>query len=406
MKTREKPSLRNAGIQVGIHEVDPAALRNAAQAEPKEFTRKMAALTEQGAEGEDKPLRWQHIRNTKVLLDALADVVVPGYDATQKRMVDTSAFQVLTSNLTVAGINDAYMGVPTIGDQLVTEFDDNKKTSNFVGAVSLIDTTRSRVDEGKPFPLISAGEERYQIGHKRNGARIALTQELFEESDIPGIVGMCDCLGQWAGEQIEKLTIRYVFDVDGAAGNEPYMYRPEAGASALYVASNAVQTRVDATGNLITSNALVDGSDLELARLQLAGAINSRSEPINVFGSELILLVPDALYMTAWQIKNSVLEPGVWNQKAFYGSEGPVGYRILSSTVIDQLSTSTWGLGNYPMQFYRKWKLRPEVVVMPGSTPGAAQSFLDARIGYQARIAWDMIVGARDQGVYVTKSTA
>jgi len=403
MKNRaSKPSVQNAGIQVGVPEVDAAALRSTAAAEPKEFVRKMHDLTER----EEKPLRWQQVRNVKALQDALADVVVPGYDATQKRMVDTSAFQVLTSNLTVAGINDAYQAVPTIGDQLVTEFDDNKKITSFIGAVNLIDATRERVDEGKPFPLIGAGEERYQIHHKRNGARIAITQEMFEENDVAGIVSLIDCLGSWAGEQIEKLTLRYVFDVDGAAGAEPYVYRPQDGASALYVSSNAVQTRVHSSGNLVTSNALVDGSNIEAARLRLAGAKNSRGEPINVFGSEMQMVIPDALHMVAWQIKNSVLEPGVWNQKNAYGPEGMLGYKILTSTVLDQLSTSTWGFGNFPAQLLRKWKLRPESVVMPGTSPGAAQSFLDARIGYQARIAWDMSVGARDQGVYVTKNTA
>ena len=62
-------------------------------------------------------------------------------------------------------------------------------------------------------------------------------------------------------------------------------------------------------------------------------------------------------------------------------------------------------LGAFMRQFVRKWKLRPEAIVLPGTADGAAQSFLDARIGYQARIAWDMEVGAIDY-VYVVQSLA
>jgi len=396
-----KQHVRNAGIQVGHHSMDANSLRASAEAEPKGFATKIDDLVNR----EDAPLRWQQVRNVKALQDALADVVVPAFDATNQRSVDTSAFQALTSNLTIAGINDAYLAVPTISEELVTEFDDAKKITHFAGVVHLIDPLRDNVAEGKPFPLMGASEERYAIHHKRNGARIVLTQELFEESDLAGIVSRIDALGEWMAEQIEKVSLRAVFDVDGAAGAEPWVFRPDSGASALYVATNAVQGRVT-NGNLLTSNALVDSTDLEKARVKLAAMKNSRGERINVFGSELTLLVPDALWQTAWQIKNSVLEPGVWNQKAFYGSEGPVPYRILSSSKIDDLSTTTWALGNFKKQFLRKWKLRPEVLVMPGSNPGAAQSFLDARIGYQARVAYDFSVGARDQGVYVTKSTA
>ena len=88
-----KHNVRNAGIQVGHHQMDAAGLRSSAQAEPKEFTRKVDDLVNR----EDKPLRWQQVRNVKALQDALADVVVPAFDATNERSVDTSAFQALTS---------------------------------------------------------------------------------------------------------------------------------------------------------------------------------------------------------------------------------------------------------------------------------------------------------------------
>jgi len=402
-----KPKIRNAGIQVGHQEMDAAALRSAAQAEPKDFARKVADLVENGHGGE-APLRWENVRNVKALQESLADVVVPVYDATSKRAIESSAFPVLTGTLTVAGVNAAYQAVPEITSQLVTEMDDNKKITTLVGILSLAEAANvERVPEGKPFPLLGAAEEKFQLHHRRRGARIVVTQELIDENDIAGIVGRVNALGEWAAEQIEKQSLRRVCDIDGSGTTpaEPYVLRRNGTGVSLYQTSNATQDRLGASGNRLTNNALVDSTDIENARLRFSAMKNSRGERISVLNSEAVLLVPDALLVNAWKILNSTLEPGVWNEKNFNGPEGGFRPRLLSSPKLDDLSTSAWYLMASPTkQFCRKWKLRPETVVLPGTSPGAAQSFLDARIGFQARLAFDMEVGSQDQGVYTTQS--
>lgn len=399
---KAKQPVQNGGISVGTRAMDPGALRSAAQADPKDFHRKIHDLVNR----DKNPLRWENVRNVKALQDSLSDVVIPVYDLTKKRVIDSSAFPALTSTLTVAGVNEAYLATPTIGEMLVTEMDDSKKNTTIVGILSLDDTLTERTEEGKPFPLVSAGQERFQVTHLRRGARMVVTQELIEENDMAGIISRVNALGEIAAEQIEKQTLRRVCDIDGSATSpaEPFVLRRNGTGIALYQTDNDPQDRLPSTGNRIENNALVDSTDLESARSRLAGMVNSRGERITVTNSESILLVPDALWLTAWKIINSTLEPGIFNEQNFFGPAGAFRPRIVSSPKLDDLSTSVWYLGAFPKLFVRKWKLRPETVVLPGTAPGAAQSFLDSRIGFQARISWDMECGARDQGVWVVQN--
>lgn len=385
--------VRNGGIQFG-HRSDIADLKRRAEADPKSFTEVAhRAVFEDG-------LRWTSIGSVKDMQEALEGVRVTAFDAVSRRAIDSSAFPLLSGNLTVAGVNDAYMALPTIGEQLVTEVDDNKKTSVFSNVLSEVPTVGPNgVPEGKPFPLVGAGEERFDIGHLRDGRRMVVTQEMIEENDIAGIVQRVNALGLIAAETIEKLTLRRVCDVDGSGSSaaEPYVLRLNKTATSLYSSTaNNPGTRAP-SGTEITNNPLTTTTALESARSVLASMTNDRGQPISVDYGMLQLVVTDDLWLSAWKLINSTLEPGVFNEVNFFGDRGPIRPRILSSRFLDGFGgVDFWLLGNCPAQFVRKWKLRPETVVIPGTTEGGAQSFLDSRIGFQARVAWDCEVGARD----------
>ena len=64
--------------------------------------------------------------------------------------------------------------------------------------------------------------------------------------------------------------------------------------------------------------------------------------------------------------------------------------RIYSSPKCDDLSTGCWLYGAFARQFYRKWKLRFEYVTLGMET----QAYLNSRVAFQARLAWDCEVGA------------
>ena len=380
-KKRLVPNVTIAGDAL-----DMASLRMLAEKEPKAFITKCQTLIDGG-------LRWGDITDLKGLFFALSDVQVP---ATVNMMGHTraimaSAFPLLSGGLTVAGINDAMDAVPTIGQDLVTEMDSNKRFSE-IAEITSDNPNADGVAEGQDYPEIHAGETKYGIRHRRDGRRIAITAEMIEENDIPDIVRRVDVLGEIAAESVEKQTLRRITDLNGstASAAEPYVLHMNGTAAALYVATaNTPGTRAP-SGTRVNNNALVNTTDLEAARTVLAAMLNSRGERMSIPMSRCTLLVPDALAGTALKILGSEQEPSIENEINNWGPRGVYRPRFRSTPRLDDLSTTTWYLGWFEKQFTRKWKLRFEYVTLSGDT----QAFLQSRIAFQARIGYDCEIGA------------
>jgi len=385
-----------ANVRVGAPGLDIEALRQRALSDPKTFGRKLDELIGDG-------LRWRDIPSRRLsdLYHALADVQV---EATmdcmgRQRAVTASAFPLLTGGLAVAGVNDAYDAMPTIGEQLVTDFEDSKKVTHIVGITSE-DSKIDRVDEANDFPEIGAGEERFDIMHKLNGRRLSITAETIEENDVSGVETRINALGEIAAELIEEQTIERVTDHYGSAASpaEPYVLRYNGAGLQLYNATAENPGARAGSGTRVTNNALVDNTDLEAARLLIANMLNTRGKRINVPLNQCILLVPDALVNVADRILGSEMEPGVFNELNPWGPRGRYRPKLVSSPKLDDYSTSAWYLGMFPRQFRRKWKLRAEYVTLGQDT----ESYLRSRIAFQMRVAWDCEIGAVDY-VYVVQ---
>ena len=395
MKNKKKRLTSN--VSIGGPAPDANGLRIVAEKDPKAFATKCRELIDGG-------MRWSDVKSLPRLFDALADVQVPVTvspgSGLRERAVMASAFPLLSGGFTEAGINDAFDAVETIGEQLVTDIEDNKKTTQIVSITSE-DVQIDRVDEGKDFPLVGAGEERFEIRSKRNGRRIAITAEMIEENDVNGIVQRVDALGQIAADFVEEQTIRRVCDIDGSGTSpaEPYVLRPNGAGVALYQTDNDPLTRLPSAGNRVTNNALVDTTDLDAVRLRLAGMTNSRGKRIPHPASRSSILVPDALLGVALKIRGSEREPSVENELNNWGPAGRFQPAVISSPLLDDLSTSAWYYGEFKKQFIRKWKLRMEYITLQGDI----QAFLLSRIAYQSRIAWDVEIGAGDY-VHVIQS--
>lgn len=389
----KKPIASN--ITVGAPGLDLAGLRNLAQAEPAEFVKRTQSLIDKGE------FRWKDVRDLKGMFNALSDVEV-GVNVRvhdQVRTVMSSAFPVLSGNLTVAGINEAYMAVPTIGQELVEDFDSVKEHVSIMGVLAEAHSNLER-KEGEPYALVGAGEQRFGFSSNPKGLRMQITQEMIDRNDVENVVQRINYLGEVPAEEIEESTLKEVTDHDGsaAAGTNHTLELNKTGTALFSATANNPGTRAP-SGTRVNNNALVDTTDLEAARRVLAAMTNSRGKRIAIPISECVLLVPDALELTAQTILNSTMTPGVVNEQNPWGPAGSRRPRLLSTPKLDALSTTAWYLGNFRKQFKRKWGIRMEMVTMSGDIT----NYLRSRIAFEARVAWDCKVGAQDY-VYVVQS--
>lgn len=381
----------STNVVVGGAGLDAAGLRHAAESNPETYQRRIQDLIDDA----DNPLRMQDVTDLRKLFLSLADVQVPARVPIfgETRSIMSSAWPLLVGGMVVAGIEDTYQALPTIGQELVTDFRDNKKISIMAKTLTH-DNDVDRVDEGVDFPEIGASVEKFEIGHHRNGRMLKITAEAVEENDVPNIVEKINKLATIASDRVEEQTLRRVCDIDGSGTSpaEPYVMHRNGAAAILY--SNSANTPdVQApNGTRLHNNILADDTNLEAARVILASMTNERGKRINIPMSQCILLVPDALAGVAAQWMNSEYVPAEVSTVNNWGPRGAYRPRLLSSPKMDDLSTTTWYLGNFAVQFKRKWKLSFEYVTLTGNT----QEFLNSRLAFQARIAWDCEIGVTD----------
>jgi len=355
----------------------------------------------------EKKLTLGQMRDMNGLFGVLHDVAVPVRMniGGAVRTISASAFPILTGSLVIAAMNDAYQGLETIGEQLVTELEDAKKVTS-ISAIHSMDKDISSVKETDEFPEISATEEKAEIRHLRNGRMLTISQESIEENEIPDIVNRVNALAEISSDWVEEQTIYRIYDYYGsaAAPAAPYVYRPDGTGTALYSATANTPGKRAPLGNWVQNNALADETDLEAARIRLSNMLNGRGKRISVPQSLVKVLVPNALVGKMLKISNSQYVPGVENEVSNWGPQGKWWIppeRIVSSPKLDDISATCWLFGAFQKQFVRKWKLRFEYVTLGMDT----ESYLKRRIAFQARIAWDVEIGATDY-VYVVINTA
>lgn len=385
-------------IEVGVRkQATTNDIRMLAQNDPRQFGEKMNAAILSG------DLRWGSF-NVFEMYKALAPVRVPvmeKHSILGTRAMDTSAFPVLCGSLTAAAINQVYEKTPTIGQELVEDMDSDKKL-DYVSNILDEDSEQDVVDEGHTFPMIGASEEFVSIGHKRNGRRIAITEELIRENDVLTIERMVRSLAETPITWTERQTLRMVCDYHGSnttAAAAPYVYHPNGAGAALYSATaNTPGTRAP-SGTRVTNNPFVDGDSLETARARLVTMKDSRGNRIFIPMSECIVLFPDALAVPVMQFINSAYIPGSVNEKNAFGPEGAFKpARALTSPLLDDISTTAWYLGAPKRQFKRKWKTRFKLATLSGES---TEAYVHSGIAFEASVKWDMEVGATDYVYFV-----
>jgi len=263
----------------------------------------------------------------------------------------TTVFQKATGELISKRVIQAYDGVPTIGDQLTTNYPTKFKKEDFVGfeAIGDIDT----VVEGAVYGETGFGET--YVGTDpalKKGVIIALTEETIFMDQTGQIVLRCNQVGQAAARTKEKAILTALTDDD----TTNYIYKPQGAAEVLYRTAAGTNST---TVNLVQSNALVSYTDLN-AMLQLfAGMVDSENNRIGM-PANLKLIVPFALAATAHFVTNAVriqLNEGGYatsgNPESRQSTNWPMiaGMPVLTSALLDGYSTSTYYLGDPAQQF-------------------------------------------------------
>jgi len=387
-KTKKKRKLLNLLHPTARGALSLGDIRRMAKDNPQDFAEKSVEAIEDGA------LSVESIRDWPGLQQALIGIETPCM--IDRRSINTGAFPMLTGNLSIAAINAAYEAVPTIGQELVREMDSNKDIQ-IVANIHALGHSMKRVEEGADYPIVGAKEEWVSIDSQPNGLRTIITQKLIDQNDTAGIVERLTAPGEIAAEFIEEQTLRRVTDADGSnttAQVAPFVYNPLGKGVRLYDPTADNPGPRASQGTQEQNNALADDSNLERARTKLTQMLNERKKRIQIWRNDgsMILLVPDALVLAADKILRSEFTPGVFNELAPFGPRGRYTPNLLTSPKLDDLSTTTWYMGDFKRQFTRKWSLRMELVTLAMDE----QAFLKSRIAFQSRIAWDVEIGATD----------
>ena len=224
----------------------------------------------------------------------------------------------------------------------------------------------------QPFEL---AEAYYGYSTARFARSVKLTEELVMFDQTDQIWQKAIALGESAALSKEYLILHSVLDLQGShqmgywdaaeGGVAFYVYRPSDAVADMYSASSPSGA---AAGNLITSNGLVDWTDLQNCKSRLNGFYDDTPEKLNdniadgVAGKRMVpslnrmLLIPEALEEKAYQIFGAGGDPfTAENRRNPAAPGGPLHARFLCSNILDEQSASTWYYGDFARQFeYRE----------------------------------------------------
>jgi hypothetical protein len=224
---------------------------------------------------------------------------------------------------------DAYEATPTIGDQLVTIVPSNKKTETIVGFTAA--ETPELVPEGTPYQDSSLGEKFVTIDNYKYGRLISITEETVMFDQTGQIINRCQDIGEKAALFREKQIVQAVCSLDTT------VYKPGGVATSFYsntLHSNAVNAGLSGTG-LASIKDLMDAQT------------DSEGDPILINRSNLILLVPSELEITAYNLMRAQQVLGSNNNDPNYWQGA---YKILSSPFMT--SATNYFIGDFKRDFW------------------------------------------------------
>lgn len=266
--------------------------------------------------------------------------------------VKSSAFTNITGELISKMIINAYKSLSKIGDKLTSKYKTRLRYERLPGFIG--SEAPQTVNEGDAYPESGISDKYTELGEaEKKGRIISLTEEAiyFDQTGI--LIERAKGIGEKCALDREKKILRAILGIDNA-------YFPSGVSTALY----------QATPYRVTSNALVDWTDIEKCELDgFSAMVDDSPNRDEIIVTPNVVLVPSALKRTAQRILNATeVTHGDFDDVDSVKTRGtnPVknDYQIVSSVLIHALQVtagttpsiakSNWWMGDFSKQF--KWK--------------------------------------------------
>lgn len=302
--------------------------------------------------------------------------------------VTASQFQTLVGVLLSTIAMKAYNAATTIADKLVTKFPSTLESDKIPGGA--LTGNLESIGENKPYPHTSDISEKYvTIGHDKRGLILDITDEAVRFDRTGIVMREATRLGTRMALDRETRIIKTILDITSFKA-----WRPSGSQTDVF--QNAQGDGVHDLDNLVT-NKLENFTDVEAAHLLLKLMQDDNGDYIRV--EPKILLVPEALTLTATRIIKNVVMPGGANMERNPFADR---FEIVSSPLLDAQSPVEWYLGDFKEQFLEKVVIAPQVMTRRMGDNNDDAWNTDVVASYKVR--YDTMPGATDYR-FVVKSS-
>jgi hypothetical protein len=290
--------------------------------------------------------------------------------------ITTSAFPTISKVIISKSIIDAYNLYAELGNNLVSEAEATRTTTETVAGFTSPEGLDMR-PEGMAYTETTFGEKDYGVVMADFGRIISLTREAIFDDRTGQLLTRARQIGELGGQHRTKMIVQTLEVAPRTAFGEKtgaskaFIYKGAAKQVATVYADTHVALDGVVNDNLVASNALVDYSDIEGALLMWDKMVDEAGNPIEVNANTI--LVPNALKVKLWTVLNTGLTGFSATDKvpivSPYGKGGFQDFTSYSSRYLND--TTTWYIGDFKKQLLWLWVFRPETATQTSTSESA-----------------------------------
>lgn len=272
--------------------------------------------------------------------------------------LNSNAFQTITGELISASVIEGYDNTDgLIGDRLVRVQQAKMRNQKIAGFTALAGPLE--VKEGMPYEETAFDEKYVTTRESKKGRIVSLNEELVLFDQTGEVRRRAMELGMQCRHERERTIVRGAIDAD--ASTVP-VYRPDGTGETLYNTDgsnyNYIGSGNTTSTSFNTASGLVDHTDIEHIRKYRAlevkdDRIDGTQRAITGINSGLTLLVPESKVGVALNIFNAGLIASTASsiETQFANPVRSIVKEVLSSPILDEVSTDDYFCGNFARQF-------------------------------------------------------